>query len=93
MSDVKDHTVAHHVERRAALIRAAEARGLLGSKHRQLEGRFSHALIDEAKCVSGINEDSELLNYALITVALENDFGERLIARSGTISKGTLFAW
>ena len=55
-------------------------------------GRFSDALIDEAKRVSGITENTDLLTYALIKVALEDDFGERLLARKGRIPKGTLFA-
>jgi hypothetical protein len=79
-------------ERRAATIRAAKERGLLGSKDRQLGGRFSDALIDEAKRVSGITENTDLLTYALIKVALEDDFGERLLKRKGRIPKGTLFA-
>ena len=57
-------------------MRAAEERGLLGSTDRQLGGRFSDALIDEAKCVSGISENTDLLTYALIKVALQDNFGE-----------------
>jgi hypothetical protein len=89
MGDVGEEAA---IARRAATIRAAEERGLLGSKDRQLGGRFSDALIDEAKRVSGITENTELLTYALIKVALEDDFGERLLARKGRIPKGTLFA-
>jgi hypothetical protein len=83
---------AARAERRTALIQAAEERGLLGSKDRQLGGRFSDALIDEAKRVSGISENTDLLTYALVRVALEDDFGERLLARKGRIPKGSLFA-
>jgi hypothetical protein len=83
---------AARTERRTALIQAAEERGLLGSKDRQLGGRFSDALIDEAKRVSGISENTDLLTYALVRVALEDDFGERLLARKGRIPKGSLFA-
>ncbi len=92
MDDARDDPAAELGERRAAFIRAAEARGLLGSKDRQVGGRFSDALIGEAKRVSGIMENTELLTYALIKVALEDDFGERLIARKGRIPKGTFFA-
>ena len=92
MDDVEDEVMAKRGGRRAASIRAAEERGLLGSKDRQLGGRFSVALIDEAKRVSGITENTELLTYALIKVALEDDFGERLLARKGRIPKGTFFA-
>jgi hypothetical protein len=92
MDNFEEEVAAERGGRRAAFIRAAEERGLLGSKDRQLGGRFSDALIDEAKRVSGITENTDLLTYALIKVALEDDFGERLLARKGRIPKGTLFA-
>jgi hypothetical protein len=92
MDNFEEEVTADRGRRRAAFIRAAEERGLLGSKARQLGGRFSDALIDEAKRVSGITENTDLLTYALIKVALEDDFGERLLARKGRIRKGTLFA-
>jgi hypothetical protein len=92
VDDFEDDVIAERAERRMAFIRAAEERGLLGSKDRQLGGRFSDALIDEAKRVTGITENTDLLTYALIKVALEDDFGERLLARKGRLPKGTLFA-
>jgi len=92
MGDIEEEVAAERIERRAAVIRAAEERGLLGSKDRQLGGRFSDALVDEAKRVSGITENTDLLTYALIKMALEDDFGERLLARKGRIPKGMLFA-
>ncbi len=92
MADVEAEAATERIERRAAAIRAAEERGLLGSKDRQLGGRFSDALVEEAKRVSGITEHTDLLTYALIKVALEDDFGERLLARKGKVPKGTFFA-
>lgn len=92
MADVEAEAAAERIERRAAAIRAAEERGLLGSKDRQLGGRFSDALIEEAKRVSGITEHTDLLTYALIKVVLEDDFGERLLARKGKVPKRTFFA-
>ena len=80
------------VDRRTLLVQAAEERGLLGAKDRQMGGRFSEALVEEAKRVSGIAENTDLLTYALIKVALEDDFGERLLRRKGGVPKGTLFA-
>jgi hypothetical protein len=92
VDDVEDEVAAERGGRWASFIRAAEERGLLGSKDRQLGGRFSAALIDEARRVGGITNDTDLLTYALIKVALEDDFGERLLARKGRIPNGTLFA-
>ena len=79
-------------ERWASLIRAAEERGVLGSKDRHMGGRFSDALVEEAKRVSGITEPTDLLTYALIKVALKDNFGERLLSRKGRVPKGTFFA-
>ncbi len=87
-----DNLEEQAISRRAAVIRTAQERGLMGSKDRQLGGRFSDALVDEAKRVSGITENTDLLTYALIRVALEDDFGERLLARKGSVPKGTFFA-
>ncbi|HEY1933435.1 MAG TPA: hypothetical protein VGG99_15590 [Acetobacteraceae bacterium] len=89
MADIEQNAV---VERRAALLQAAEERGLLGAKDRHMGGRFSETLVDAAKRVSGINENTDLLTYALIKVALEDDFGERLLRRKGKVPKGTFFA-
>lgn len=44
MAKVEEGVAAERSARRAAFIRAAEERGLLGSKDRQLGGRFSDAL-------------------------------------------------
>ena len=80
------------VSRRETLTRVADEMGLLGAKGRHVGGRFSEALIEEAKRVSGIEEHTELLTYALMKVALEDDFGGRLIRRKGAVQEGTLFA-
>lgn len=89
MADIEQQAV---VGRREALLQAAEERGLLGSKDRQMGGRFSETLVEAAKRVSGISESTDLLTYALIKVALEDDFGHRLLRRKGRVPKGTLFA-
>ena len=91
-SEIEEAAISQHNERQAAMIRAATKLGLLGSKDRQMGGRFSDALVAEAKRVSSITENTELLTYALIKVALEDDFGERLTARKGRVPKGTLRA-
>jgi hypothetical protein len=92
MAEVETAAVTVRRERLAAIMRAAEERGLLGNKDRQLGGRFSEALVEEAKWVSGITEHTELLTYALAKVALEDDFADYLLARQGQVPKGTLFA-
>lgn len=92
MAKVEDAVTVERLKRRAAAIQVAQERGLLGSKDRQLGGRFSEALVEEAKRVSRITENTDLLTYALIKVALEDDFGDRLLARKGGVPKGMFFA-
>jgi hypothetical protein len=83
---------AEHRDRRDLALQAAQQYGLLGPKQLAMGGRFSEALIQQAKRVSGITENTDLLTYALIKLALEDDFGERLLARKGTVPKGTFSA-
>jgi hypothetical protein len=40
-----------------------------------------------AKEKSGIASDTELLEYALAKVALEDDFGAKLVRRKGRVAK------
>jgi hypothetical protein len=44
-------------------------------------------LVDAAKARSGIKSDTELLEYALARVALEDDFGQKLTAREGRVPR------
>jgi hypothetical protein len=78
--------------RRTAVLQLAEEHGLLTAKDRQIGGRFSADLVERAKQVTGIASDTELLTYALAKVALEDDFGQRLVARRGRVPAGTFFA-
>ena len=46
---------------------------------------MSRRLISAAKAKSGIDSQTELLEYALSKVALEDDFGKKLLARKGSV--------
>jgi hypothetical protein len=74
-----------------AMLKAAEARGLLGAKDRQMGGRFPTALVDAAQRASGITEPADLLTYALVRVALEDNYGEKLLTLEGSVPRGTFF--
>jgi hypothetical protein len=74
-------------DRRADVLGTAETMGWAGPKDRTISGRVSSALLQAAKQRSGIRSDSELLVYALAKVALEDDFGPRLLARKGSVPK------
>ena len=74
-------------DRRADVLAAARQLGLIGTKDKTIGGRVSTALVEAAKARSGIQSDSELLLYALSKVALEDDFGPRLLALKGSVPK------
>ncbi|MFH1516621.1 MAG: hypothetical protein ABIH17_01950 [Pseudomonadota bacterium] len=72
--------------RNKLVLEQARAVGLLGSaKNTRLSGRVSSELIDAAKKRAHVTSDTELLELALSRLALEDDFGARLVKRKGSI--------
>jgi hypothetical protein len=71
--------------RRRAVLETARDAGLLAGASGRIAGRIRKHLVDAAKARSGIKSDTELLEYALARVALEDDFGQKLIAREGRV--------
>jgi hypothetical protein len=71
--------------RRDAVLETAKDAGLLAGASGRIAGRIRKQLVDAAKARSGIKSDTELLEYALARVALEDDFGQKLIAREGRV--------
>src|SRR6202163_922534 len=59
-----------------AVMQAAEQSGLLGEKSGRIGGRVSSALVEQAKRQTGIETDTDLIEFALATVALEDSFAE-----------------
>ncbi len=59
-----------------AVMRAAEQSGLLGEKSGRIGGRVSPALVEQAKRQTGIETDTDLIAFALASLALEDDFAE-----------------
>ena len=59
-----------------AVMQAAEQSGLLGEKSGRIGGRVSSALVKQAKRQTGIETDTDLIEFALATVALEDNFAE-----------------
>ncbi len=71
----------------ALTLRTAAAAGLTaGKKEKRLSGRAHEQLFDAAAARSGL-DGSELLEYALAKVALEDDFAEKLISLEGSIGR------
>jgi len=73
--------------RRVELVmNEARNAGLVGGpKDAIIRGRVSKSLVKAAKKRAGVTSDTELLEIALSSFALEDDFGERFLKRKGTI--------
>ena len=59
-----------------AVMKAAENSGLLKEKSGRIGGRVSAALIEQAKKQTGIEGDTDLIEFALANVALTDDFAK-----------------
>lgn len=57
-----------------AVMQAAEKSGLLSKKSGRIGGWVSRELIEQAKRKTGIETDTEVIEFALATVALEDNF-------------------
>lgn len=79
----------HATSLRDVVLEQAARNGLIGSeKTERVSARVSRRLLAEAKAKSGIHSDTELVEYALSKVALEDDFGARLLELKGSIPSG-----
>jgi hypothetical protein len=68
-----------------AVMQAAERSGLLNEKSGRIGGRVSSALVEQAKRRTGILTDTDLIEFALATVALEDNFAETFKASRGKV--------
>ena len=67
-------------------ISAAEQSGLIRSgKEDRISARVSHELLEQAKSRTGIAGTTELLEFALASVALEDRFVETMAKVDGTV--------
>jgi hypothetical protein len=74
------------LRRNELVLKQARAVGLLGTaKDARVSGRVSASLIEAAKQRAHVSSDTELLEIALSRLALEDDFGVRLVRRKGSI--------
>ena len=72
--------------RRVSVVAAAKEAGLLEGENSHVGARVPHHLVEEAKARTGIASTTDLVEYALAKVALEDDFGSKLVARKGSIA-------
>ncbi|WP_244487460.1 hypothetical protein [Aureimonas sp. Leaf460] len=68
-----------------AVMHAAASEGLTVAKDGRIAGRVSSELIAKAKARTGLASDTELIEFALATIAIEDDFAEAFHAVRGTI--------
>ena len=68
-----------------AVMQAAEQSGLLSEKSGRIGGRVSPALVKQAKRRTGIETDTDLIEFALATVALEDNFAETFKESRGKV--------
>lgn len=68
-----------------AVIAAAKRSGLLREKSGRIGGRVSPALVEQAKARTGIDTDTDLIEFALANIALEDEFAETFKAARGKV--------
>jgi hypothetical protein len=67
------------------VMEAAERAGLRERKTSRIAGRVSPALIEQAKRRTGIKSDTDLIEFALANLALEDNFAEAFKASRGKV--------
>jgi hypothetical protein len=72
-------------KRVVAVVEAARQTGLIGEKSGRIAGRVSPALVNQAKKLTGLQSDTDLLEFALANIALEDDFPEAFRKLKGTV--------
>lgn len=71
-----------------AVMAAAQRSGLLHEKSGRIGGRVSPALVEKAKARTGIESDTDLIEFALANIALEDKFAETFKAARGKVDPG-----
>ncbi|SRR6266567_5354262 len=69
----------------SAVLQRAEESGLRAEKDGRIAGRVSADLIKKAKARTGLTSDTELVEFALANVALEDNFAETFRKTRGTV--------
>ena len=85
---VPDDAEAFARKRNKLVLDQARESGLLGAvKDKRLTGRISSELVEAAKKRAHVSSDTELIELALSRLALEDDFGARLVRRKGSLPR------
>ena len=74
--------------RNRATLESARAAGLLGAaKNARVAGRVSAELVAAAKRSAGLSSDTDVIEIALAKLALEDDFGVKLLRNKGSLPR------
>jgi hypothetical protein len=69
------------------ILALAETQGLLaGGRTLVVRGRMPAGLVAQAKRRTGIDSDSRLIEVALASLALSDDYAEWLLSQRGTVN-------
>ena len=71
------------------ILDVARSEGIIPAtdKDARVSGASHRTLLDAAKQRTGITSETALLEYALAKVAIEDDFGARLVRLRGRVSQ------
>lgn len=69
----------------AEIMKKARASGLLDEKGSRITGRVSKVLVEQAKRRTGITENTQLIEFALASLALEDNFAEAFKSVKGAV--------
>lgn len=84
----RHHTKSTNKEKLKELITIARDEGLLrGGRRKMIRGRMHEALVSRAKERTGIDSDTDLLEVALASLAVADDYPEWLLSRKGAIDR------
>jgi hypothetical protein len=83
--DAKSGQFVVSTARFEAVMQAAKRSGLLSEKSGRIGVRVSPALVKQAKRQTGIETDTALIEFALATVALEDNFAETFEQARGKV--------
>jgi hypothetical protein len=71
-----------------SVMKGAERSGLLKKKSTRISGRVSPALVEKAKRRTGIGTDTDLIEFALANVALDDKFAATFKKSRGRVQAG-----
>lgn len=82
----KRHRNGTRTGRLHEVMTIAEKEGLLAGERTQIvRGRMPRALVARAKSRTGIHSDTQLLEAALASIAVADDYADWLLSRRGRI--------